>query len=181
MFTLVACMTQDGTIGVNDAMPWQMPSDMKHFKMLTIGHRVVMGHQTFKGLKQPLPRRHNWVASRTRTGASALDTDTPVIFASVDRILSEFKNSEENVFVIGGRDIYEQFMPHATKMILTQLDKTFDLGEQPSLAYRHVLFPHVSGSEWSNVGECHYKAGLGDDYDYSIHTLVRTAPAPQPE
>lgn len=176
MFTLVACMTQDGTIGVNDSMPWSMPGDMKHFKMLTIGHRVVMGNTTFKGLNQPLQHRDNWVVSRTETGAKGLDGDSPVIYASPQRIISLFEHDEENVFVIGGRDVYELFMPHAKKMILTMLEHHYEVDEQPSLAYRHTFFPKFSNEQWTNVGCQNHKAMLGDDYNYSVHTLLRTAP-----
>lgn len=175
MFTLVACMTRDGTIGVNGSMPWSMPSDMKHFKMLTIGHRVVMGNTTFKGLNQPLQHRDNWVVSRTETGSNGLDGDSPVINASVQRVISLFKHSDENVFVIGGREIYELFMPHAKKMILTRLNHDYDVDEQPSLVYRHTFFPNFSPDQWTSVGIQDYSAQRGDDYDYSVHTLMRTS------
>lgn len=176
MFTLVACMSEDNVIGIDNAMPWRMPSDMKHFKNLTIGHRVVMGSTTFAGLREPLPLRHNWVLSRKHSGAKDLDTPTPVIYSTFERVLSEFAHSVENVFVIGGREVYELFMPHADKMILTHLDVDYGADEQPSLAYNCVKFPFINPAEWHGAGRCDYKAGAGDDFDYSITSWLRTAP-----
>jgi dihydrofolate reductase len=138
--TLVACIDMDNGIGDEFGnLLFHLPKDLKHFNNVTSGKIVVMGRKTWESLpdnKRPLPKRRNIVLTRDVSfnpeGAEVM---------SIEQVLELAETRE--VFVIGGGDIYEQFMPHADKMILTQVHH---LNHNAT-----VFFPDFEAKEWSIV------------------------------
>lgn len=137
---IVAAGMGNHVIGANGDLPWgKIPKDMKHFRDITIGHPVVMGRKTWESLPEeykPLPGRENIVL--TRNASSVKTSKGPVIiFENIDSILEIAK--VEDVFVIGGAEIYRLFIPYAES-----LHVTFVHGEFEGDAY----FPSIQQNEW---------------------------------
>lgn len=123
--TLIAAVARNRVIGYKNQMPWHLPQDLKRFKSLTQGHYVVMGKNTFDSLnKKPLPHRINLVVSQTyyrNPPFTNLDANT-FFMPSPQAVLNLF--GKEDLKVIGGQQIYEQFMPLAQTLELTIVNQT---------------------------------------------------------
>lgn len=116
-------MTPERVIGKDNDLPWRLPEDLKMFKRTTAGHPVVMGRKTWDSLGKykPLPGRQNIVI--TRDGAWSEDGAT-VILSQED--LREIELQDEHVFVIGGAQIYELFLPHLDELIVSHVFKQYE-------------------------------------------------------
>lgn len=138
--SMIVAVAQNGVIGADNDMPWHLPEDLKHFKKLTSGHKIIMGRRTFESLPfGPLPKRVNIVITRQ----ADLTIEGCVMATSPEQALEHCEAGEE-VFVIGGGNIYRQFMPLADKLYITRIHQDFD-GD--------TCFPEMRESEWEKVGE----------------------------
>jgi dihydrofolate reductase len=114
---LLAALDQNRTIGKDNALPWHLPDDLRRFKKLTLGHPIVMGRKTYESIGRPLPGRTNIVVTRDR----ALAIPGAVIVHSLDDAL-EVAGAAEDVFVIGGEEIFRLALPLAQRLELTEID-----------------------------------------------------------
>ena len=118
--TLVAAIARDGVIGDGTSIPWHIPEDLAFFRDLTMGHPVVMGRRTWDSLPErfrPLPGRRNIVVSRSPTWTA----DGAESAGSLDAALQLAEGAEE-VFVIGGAEIFAAALPNADRLVLTEID-----------------------------------------------------------
>lgn len=152
---LVVAIADNGVIGRDGGIPWRIPEDMRRFKALTIGHRVVMGRKTWDSLpKRPLPGRDNVVVTR--------QPDWQAVGAVTAGSLGEaMAGAPGPVMVIGGTEIYRQALPLATRIELTEVHRAIE-GDAEFLLDR---------SGWREIFREDHVApdGLG----YSYVTLVR--------
>jgi dihydrofolate reductase len=118
--SVIAAVARGGVIGRDNGIPWRIPEDMEHFRVLTTGHAVVMGRRTWESLPErfrPLPGRHNVVVTRNpdwhAEGAERA--------ASLEEALG-LLGDEEHVFVIGGAELYRTALPLADELLLTEVD-----------------------------------------------------------
>ncbi|AUV82020.1 dihydrofolate reductase [Salinigranum rubrum] len=130
-YVLVAAVARNGVIGRDGEMPWHLPADLKHFKETTTGHPVVMGRRTYESiaahLDGPLPDRHSVVLS-------SQDLDLPAGAEVVGSVEEARRAAEaaaermgvETVYVVGGATVYEQFLPRASRLVLTELDEAHE-------------------------------------------------------
>lgn len=117
---LVVAIADNGVIGRNGAIPWHISEDLKRFKALTMGHTIVMGRKTWDSLpRKPLPGRANVVVTRQPDWQA----DGAVRAASVGQAV---EGTSGPVFVIGGAEIYDLALPHATRIELTEVHQDFD-------------------------------------------------------
>ena len=110
----VAAMTQNRVIGRDGTMPWHVPDDLRFFKRLTTGHPILMGRKTWDSLGRVLPNRRHLVLSRSMP-------PTPGVEILPDLQALESLSLNGDVYVIGGAEIYRQFLPHCTSLYLTLL------------------------------------------------------------
>ncbi|MFW6321137.1 MAG: dihydrofolate reductase [Halohasta sp.] len=139
---LIAAVADNGTIGRDGEMPWHLPADLRHFKETTTGHPVIMGRLTYESIAAdiggPLPDRTNIVLSRR-------SPDLPeevVVVGSIDEAVDAAQQAAvdtETVYVIGGATIYEQFLPRADRLVLTEIHDTYEGDTE---------FPAWDRSEW---------------------------------
>lgn len=115
MISIIVAVAENGVIGDKNALLWHISEDLKHFKALTTGHPVVMGRRTFESLGRPLPHRTNVVVTRQR-----IDIPGCRVAHSLDEALGMFGANEE-VFVIGGAQIYAEALPVADRLYLTRV------------------------------------------------------------
>ena len=121
MIKLIAAMDRNRNIGANGDMPWgkTMKSDLARFKELTEGEIVVMGRKTFESIGRPLPNRTNILL--TRQPKEEMPQTGCVLASSVKEVLDLNHLLLQDIYIIGGADIYAQFMPHADKIYLTKV------------------------------------------------------------
>jgi dihydrofolate reductase len=119
---LIAIVAADGVIGKNGTMPWHLPADLKHFKTLTSGKRIVMGRRTWLAFPKPLPNREHVVV-----GSTPLTLPEGVIKArTLAEALALPPPAEQPVFVIGGSAMYREALPLVDAMYLTEIDAPVD-------------------------------------------------------
>ena len=120
MITLIAACSSNRVIGKDNTLIWNVPGDLKRFKELTYGNPILMGRKTFESIGRPLPNRTNIVLTRDRNWKH----DGCLVYHHIDEVIPMFRN--QNLFVIGGGEIYSQLLPYAQKIELTLIDKHFD-------------------------------------------------------
>ena len=119
----IVAVDRNGAIGKGGKLPWHYSADLKFFKETTTGNAVVMGHNTWRSLKKPLPNRLNIVLSRT----SEVQADEfVVIMRDVESVLAKAKELECDLFVIGGEQVYRSFLRYIDKWIVTEVPLTID-------------------------------------------------------
>ncbi|MFC7096015.1 dihydrofolate reductase [Halobaculum marinum] len=141
---LVAAVAANGVIGADGGMPWHFPADLRHFKETTTGHPVIMGRKTYESIAAdiggPLPGRANIVLSRS-------EPDLPedvVVADSVEAALRAARDAAaergvDTVYVAGGGAVYEQFLPLADRLVLTEIHESYD-GD--------TSFPEFDAAAW---------------------------------
>ncbi|GAA69248.1 MULTISPECIES: type 3 dihydrofolate reductase [Pseudoalteromonas] len=117
IISMIAAMANNRVIGLDNKMPWHLPADLQHFKKITTGKPVIMGRKTFESIGRPLPGRRNIIITRnseyTAQGIEVVTTPEAAL-ALVCAV--------EEVMIIGGGNIYEQFLPKAERLYLTFID-----------------------------------------------------------
>lgn len=127
---IIAAIGNNRVIGSNGKLPWHIPDDLKRFKRLTTGHAVLMGRRTYKSIGKPLPNRRNVVVS-------SRDIEGVECYPSVDIALDRLRD-ESMVFVIGGAQLYRQFLDRADYLYLTLVDQEV-AGDTFFPEYSHLL------------------------------------------
>ncbi len=160
--SIIVAMAQNGCIGKNNKMPWHISDDLKRFKSLTTGHPVIMGRKTFESIlayiNKPLPNRKNIIISRY-----GFKTNHKVdIFSNIEKAISHSKGLYKNeVFIIGGAQIYKQSLQYADKLYLTKIHKAIE-GDS--------FFPKLNKNEWKELESIDH---LDHNPPYSFITLER--------
>jgi dihydrofolate reductase len=163
---MVAAMARNRIIGADNGLPWHMRSDLKHFKAATIGKPLIMGRKTFQSIGRLLPGRETIIVTRD----SGFVVPDAFMVADLDTALAVGQERAEMMaadalIIAGGATIYKQALPHAERLILTELDLD---------ATGDAVFPEVSEAEWREVSRQSFPRGDGDDADFDVVTLERS-------
>jgi dihydrofolate reductase len=137
IISLVAAMAKNRVIGKDNAMPWHLPADLKHFKAVTLGKPIIMGRKTYESIGRPLPGRQNIVISRN-ADYQLEGCDTVTSFEAAMKMVSHI----EEVMIVGGGFLYSQVLPQANKLYLTFIDLEVD-GDTQFPAYEHLSLKEV--------------------------------------
>jgi dihydrofolate reductase len=160
--TLIAAMDRNRLIGRDNALPWRLPADLQHFKKNTLGKVVLMGRKTWESLPGPLPQRDCLVLSRN--GNYVAEGAKVVASVDVARAYAVAQGAEELV-IMGGENLYAQLIDQASKLILTEVDGSFE-GD--------AWFPAFSKAEWREVTREVCRPDEKNRYDYAFVEYVRT-------
>ncbi|MGM0516839.1 MAG: type 3 dihydrofolate reductase [Pseudomonadota bacterium] len=161
--SLIAAMARNRVIGRNNQLPWRLPADLKHFKQVTMGKPLIMGRKTFESIGRPLPGRTNIVLTRDES----FSADGVTIVHTINDALHEAEaclDESQEVMVMGGADIYYQFLPWANRMYLT-------LVELEVAGDAH--FPAYVPDEWELVEATRFEADDRNPYNYQFLTFDR--------
>ena len=151
LLSIVVAVAKDGAIGKGNDLLWHLPGDLKRFKALTTGHTILMGRKTFESLPNgPLPQRRNVVISRSLQSSDGVEV---------------FSESDDEVFVIGGGEIYRQILERAQRIYLTEVDATFPDAE--------VFFPKLDRREWEEVDRTTFPRDERNEYETVLVVLQR--------
>jgi dihydrofolate reductase len=162
-FTLIAAMGKNREIGKDNLLLWDLPEDMKHFRERTEGKTILMGRKTFESIGKPLPKRKNIVL----TAQQDFSFEGIEVVHSLEEVLEMGK--KEEIFVIGGAQIYQIFLPLATKMSLTLVQQEFP--------HSDAFFPEWQEEEWQETDRTEYIKNTEQPFSFSIIELQRISPS----
>jgi dihydrofolate reductase len=151
MIALILAMDCNRVIGKDGRIPWHLPADQAYFKQLTLGHPVIMGRQTFESIGKPLPERENIIISANK--------DYQPEGCTVLHSINEARRfcDAKDVFVIGGSQIYREFLPIADRLYITLIDEVFT-GDS--------YFPEIDENQWRLVSKINGERNKKNPYDY---------------
>ncbi|MDE5553382.1 MAG: dihydrofolate reductase, partial [Malacoplasma sp.] len=112
----------DRGISKNNKIPWHIQEDMNFFKETTLNSTIIMGRKTFESIGKPLPKRNNVVLTRNKNWKFP----NVEVFYDSKEIIEEFNESKEIVYVIGGKEIYDIFIPYSKKLLVSKLNQSYD-------------------------------------------------------
>jgi dihydrofolate reductase len=157
--SLIAAVAENGVIGNNNALPWRLPADLKHFRELTTGNPIIMGRRNYESIGAALPERTNIVVTRR-----------PEFLASGCLIVNSLENAfaacndARDVFIIGGAEIYAQTIGRSDRLFLTRVHAAVP-GD--------TLFPDIDWSPWREVARERHTSDARHAYEYSFVTYER--------
>ncbi len=165
---MVVAVAENGVIGSNGAIPWRLKSDLARFKALTLAKPVVMGRKTFVSIGRPLPGRTNIVVTRD-TGFRADGVVVTNSFADAMAIATgdALRRFATEIAVIGGAEIYAQWMDRADRLEITEVHAHPD-GD--------TRLPAIDAKDWEEVARVRNPAGPNDSADFSYVTFRRRKP-----
>ncbi len=158
MISIIVAVAENGVIGDRNTLLWHISEDLRRFKRLTTGHPVVMGRKTCESLGRPLPNRRNVVITRSETEIAGCE-----VVHSLDEALALFPADEE-VFVIGGAQIYAEALPIADRLYLTRVGHAYE-GD--------TRFPDWNPAEWRLVASERFEYGTEYPYPFTFETYER--------
>ena len=159
IISLIVAMDRRGVIGAGGDLPWRLSDDLKQFKAITMGKPIIMGRKTHESIGRPLPGRRNIVLTRQR-GYTAQGC---VVVHDVEDALAACAGAEE-IMVMGGATLYEQFLPRAGRIYLTRVEAEVN-GD--------TWFPPFDESAWNEVERQDRQADARNEYPVSFQVLER--------
>ncbi|MDF3832797.1 dihydrofolate reductase [Cupriavidus basilensis] len=153
LLTLIVAKARNGVIGRDNALPWRLPEDLAHFKRTTMGAPILMGRKTWESIGRPLPGRRNIVVSRNR--------DLRIEGCEVANSLEDAQRlcvGVEQIFLIGGAQLYAEALPSADRLVVTEIDADVE-GD--------AVFPAIDPRQWvATERERHHSEANGFDYAF---------------
>jgi len=154
MLTIIAATSENNALGKDNQLVWHLPDDFKRFKSLTSGHFIVMGRKTFESFPKPLPNRTHIIITRQA------DYEVPegcIVASNLTKAIALCPKNEE-VFIIGGGEIYKQSIDLAQKIELTKVHTTVDAD---------TFFPEIDLEKWQLVFEEFHPKDEKHQFDFT--------------
>ncbi len=161
IISLIVAIARNRVIGNNNALPWHLPADLKYFKRITMGKPIMMGRKTFESIGRPLPGRMNVIVTHEPAYQAAGCT----VVHSIDEAL-EAAHHHEEVMVIGGAKLFDQILPRADRIYLTEIEADF-AGD--------TFFPEFDGGAWRETQRIAHHIDAQNPHEYSFVILERSA------
>ncbi len=159
MISIIVAASTNNVIGVQGELPWRLPDDLKRFKQLTMGKPIVMGRRTFESIGRPLPGRQNIVITRQpqfkADGCDVVSSPAAALTAAADA---------PEIMIIGGSQIYELFLPKASRLYLTRVQADIE-GD--------AVFPAIDEQEWHLVEREAREASEANEYAFEFRIYER--------
>jgi dihydrofolate reductase len=164
MISIIVATAENGVIGKDNQLLWKLSADLKQFRILTTGHSVIMGRKTFESIGRPLPNRTNIVISRQK------DLTLPEgVFKmnSLEKAIEFAQNQvgNEEIFIIGGGNIYEQALDLTDKIYLTEVKASIE-GD--------AFFPKIDMNDWKEISRISHSKDNKNEYDFDFVELLKT-------
>jgi dihydrofolate reductase len=156
--SIIVAIAKNHAIGKDNKLLWYLPNDLKHFKDVTTGHTVIMGRKTYDSVGKPLPKRRNIIITR-----QAISIEGCEVVNSLEAALALCKDEDE-VFIVGGAEIYRQAISLTDRIYLTVIDQEFD-GDS--------FFPELDPAEWEEKERENFEPDEKNKLRYSFITLER--------
>ncbi len=150
--SLIAAMAQNRTIGINNTLPWRLPGELKYFKAVTMGHHILMGRKTYESIGKPLPGRTTVIITRN----AGYTAEGCIIANSIDAAIHA-SASDNEIFFVGGAELYSQALAVADRLYLTEIQKDYE-GD--------AHFPEFDYNQWHEVKREKHKVDEPDGLAY---------------
>ncbi|MCD2502782.1 dihydrofolate reductase [Clostridium sp. NSJ-145] len=162
MISLIVAIAQNNVIGGDNKLLWHISDDLKRFKKITSGNTIVMGRKTFESLPGVLPNRKHIILTRDKN--YTVDNPSVEVIHNINDIINNFKNSPVEVFIIGGGEIYNQFINSVDKIYLTKVFKNFE-GD--------TTFPEIDYNNWNITFESEIFTDEKSNINYQFINLEK--------
>ncbi len=158
--TIIVAIDAQRGIGINNALPWRLPEDLAFFKRTTTGHPILMGRKTFDSIGRALPSRRNIVITRNP------DWRHDGVEAAGSLQAAALLAGDQEAFVIGGAQIFAEALPHVQRLIVTEIDKTFNCD---------TFLPAIDPQQWRETArETHHSDANACDFAFVTYERVAT-------
>jgi len=159
MIILIAAVAENNALGKNNDLLWHLPKDFKRFKEITSGHHIIMGRKTFESFPKPLPNRTHVIITRQKEYVC----DGCIVVQDLEKAIAVCPKNED-IFVIGGGEIYSQSIHLADQLDITRVHHSFEAD---------VYFPEIDPEIWELTSEVFNPKDEKHLYDYTFQTFVR--------
>lgn len=159
MITLIAAASENNALGKDNQLVWHLPNDFKRFKEITSGHYIIMGRKTFESFPKPLPNRTHVIITRQKD----YKVEDCHVVNSIEKAI-EISPKNEEVFIIGGAEIYKQSIDFADKIELTRVHADFDAD---------AYFPEINLNKWELIFEEYHTKDEKHNFDFTFQTFVK--------
>jgi dihydrofolate reductase len=159
MVIMIAAVAENNALGKNNDLLWHLPNDFKRFKEITSGHHIIMGRKTFESFPKPLPNRTHVIITRQND----FEYEGCVVVQNIEKALSVCPINE-NLYIIGGGEIYQQSISFADQLDITRVHHSFDAD---------VYFPEIDPEIWELSSETFHLKDERHLFDYTFQTFVR--------
>lgn len=159
MTIMIAAAAENNALGKDNEMVWHLPNDFKRFKQLTTGHHIIMGRKTFESFPKPLPNRTHIIITRQKN----YQPENCIVVSSMKEAIEKAPENED-VFIIGGGEIYSLGLPFADKIELTRVHAEFEAD---------AFFPKLNADEWQLEKEEFHPKDEKHNFDFTFQTFVR--------
>lgn len=157
--SIIVAISENHAIGKDNQLLWHLPADLKHFKDITTGHTIIMGRKTYDSIGKPLPNRRSIVITRN----PKLKIDGVEVVTSLKEALDLCEQDEE-AFIIGGAEIYQQALPFTKYIHLTRVHQQYEAD---------AFFPTLNPTAWKEINSVNYQADEKNNVAYTFSTLER--------
>ncbi len=162
--SIIVATDENFLIGNNNTLPWHLPADMKFFKEKTTGHCVITGRKNYESIPEkfrPLPNRTNIIISRQLNYKAQ---GAMVVSIPEEALQKAKEKNDDEVFIIGGGEIFKMFLPMVNKIYLTMIHHKFT---------GNVFFPEINFSEWLLLKKESFEPDEKNKFPFSINELTR--------
>jgi dihydrofolate reductase len=159
MITIIAAAAENNALGKDNLLVWHLPDDFKRFKQITSGHYIIMGRKTFESFPKPLPNRTHVIVSRQKN----YHPQGCIVVNSIEEALMECPKGED-IFIIGGGEIYKQSISLADKIELTRVHGIVDAD---------TYFPEINPEEWQLLSEEFHEKDDKHNFDFTFQTFIK--------
>jgi dihydrofolate reductase len=157
--SIIVAIAKNRVIGLNNNLPWHLPEDLKRFKALTMGHHIIMGRKTFESLGRLLPGRTTVIVTRNKS----YHVDGAIVTHSLQEAIDNCGNDDE-VFLIGGAELYQQSLKLAKKLYITEINAEFE-GD--------AFLPEFDLNAWQEVCRESHTSEKGLSFSYVTYLRVK--------
>lgn len=159
MTTIIAAIAENNALGKDNDLIWHLPADLIRFRKTTTGHHIIMGRNTYESIGKPLPNRTTVIITRNK----AYQAEGCIIVNSIAEAL-EIVKEDENPFIIGGAQIYNEAIEMVHRLDITEVHQTFEAD---------VYFPKIDLSIWKETKRERFEADEKNIFPYSFVTYIR--------
>jgi len=160
MITIIAAIGKNNALGKDNQLLWRLPKDLRHFKSLTENHPIVMGRKTYESIGKALPNRTNIVVSRKENWFQ----EDILIVSKLKEAIKFAKKIDEDIFIIGGGEIYKQTIELADRLEITLVEEDFEAD---------TFFPRIDLKIWLKTNEEFHAKDEKNDHDFYFQTYER--------
>ena len=159
MTIMIAAAAENNALGKDNEMVWHLPDDFKRFKQLTTGHHIIMGRKTFESFPKPLPNRTHIVITRQKD----YHPENCIVVGNIKEAIEKAPQNED-VYIIGGGEIYNLGLLFADKIELTRVHSEFEAD---------AFFPEMNPEEWELAREEFHSKDEKHNFDFTFQTFIR--------